>query len=167
MPPDHLFSGSALNLGPHTSRWEINKFENCWYKSVRILEVLELLFQQFMNLSSSQRDMSDPILGDLSNNGWSGDTKMFPKLSDLFPCIVTYIVYDFNHMRLLPIKLLKALPILSDYNSVICMLFTPFTCELYRGIEKWGPNLSQEGQLELNLAAHLHMFSPRRSLEPL
>ncbi len=27
-----------------------------------------LLFQQFLNLSSSQRDMSGPILGDLSNN---------------------------------------------------------------------------------------------------
>ncbi len=63
---------SALNLGPLISRWEINKFENCWYKSVRILEVLKLLFQQFLNLSSSQRDMSGTILGDLSNNRWSG-----------------------------------------------------------------------------------------------
>ncbi len=64
---------SAPNLGPHTSRLEINKFENCWYKSVRILEVLKLLYQQFLNLSSSQRDMSGPLLGDLSNirsSGW-------------------------------------------------------------------------------------------------
>jgi hypothetical protein len=37
-------------------------------ESVRILEVLKLLFQQILNLSSSQRDMSGPILGDLSNN---------------------------------------------------------------------------------------------------
>jgi hypothetical protein len=41
-------------------------------KSVRILEVLKLLFQQFLNLSSSQRDMSGPIIGDLSNNRISG-----------------------------------------------------------------------------------------------
>jgi hypothetical protein len=70
--PDHLFLDSAPNIGPLISRWEINKFENCRYKSVGILEVLKLLFQQFLNLSSSQRDMSGPILGDLSNNRWSG-----------------------------------------------------------------------------------------------
>jgi hypothetical protein len=58
------------NLGPLISRWEINKFENWWYRSVRILEVLKLVFQQFLNLSSSQRDMSGPILGALSNNRW-------------------------------------------------------------------------------------------------
>ncbi len=39
---------------------------------VKILEVLKLLFQQFLNLSISQRDMSGPILEDLSNNRWSG-----------------------------------------------------------------------------------------------
>jgi hypothetical protein len=33
LPPDHLLLDSAPNLGPLTSRWEINKFENCWYKS--------------------------------------------------------------------------------------------------------------------------------------
>ncbi len=55
-------------VGPLIPRWEINKFENCWYKSVRILEFLKLLFHQFLNLSSSQRDMSGPILGTLSNN---------------------------------------------------------------------------------------------------
>ncbi len=72
LPPDHLLLDSVPNLGPLISRWEINKFENCWYESVRILEVLKLLFQQFLNLSSSQRDLSGPILGDLSNNRWSG-----------------------------------------------------------------------------------------------
>jgi hypothetical protein len=41
--PDHLLWDSAPNLGPLISRWEINKFENCLYKSVRILEVLKLL----------------------------------------------------------------------------------------------------------------------------
>ncbi len=69
--PDHLLLDSAPDLGPLIARWEVNKFENCWYKSVRIL-VLQILFQQFLNLSSSQRDMSGPILGDLSNNRWSG-----------------------------------------------------------------------------------------------
>ncbi len=68
VPSDHLLLESAPNLGPLISRWEINKFENCRYKCVRILEVLKRLFQQFLNLSSSQRDMSGPTLGDLSNN---------------------------------------------------------------------------------------------------
>jgi hypothetical protein len=72
VPPDHQLLDSGPNFGPFISRWEINKFENCWYKSVRILGVLKLLFQQLLNLSSSQRDMSGPILGVLSNNRWSG-----------------------------------------------------------------------------------------------
>ncbi len=72
--PDNLLLDSVPNLGPLISRWEINEFENCWYKSVRILEVLKFLFQQFLNLSSSQRDMSGPILGALSNNRWSWGT---------------------------------------------------------------------------------------------
>ncbi len=63
LPPNHLFLDSAPNLGPLISSWEINKLENCWYKSVRILEVLKLLFQQFLNMLSSQRDMNGPILG--------------------------------------------------------------------------------------------------------
>ncbi len=49
---------------------KLKQFENCWFKRVRILEVLKLLFQQFLNLSSSQRDMSGPILRNLSNNRW-------------------------------------------------------------------------------------------------
>ncbi len=40
-PLGHLLLDSAApNLGPLTTRWEIKKFENWWYKSVRILEVL-------------------------------------------------------------------------------------------------------------------------------
>ncbi len=70
--PDHLLLDSAPNLAPLISRWEINKFKNCWYKSVRILEVLKIFFQQFLNLSSFQRGMSGPISGDLSNNRWLG-----------------------------------------------------------------------------------------------
>jgi hypothetical protein len=72
--PDHLLLDSAPNLGPLISRWEIKNFENCWNKSVRILEVLKLLFQQVLNLSSSQQDMSGPILGNLSKNRWSVGT---------------------------------------------------------------------------------------------
>jgi hypothetical protein len=60
VPPEHLILDSAPNLGPLISRWEINKFENRCYKSIRILEVLKLLFQQFLRLSS-QRDMNGPI----------------------------------------------------------------------------------------------------------
>jgi hypothetical protein len=78
-PSDHLLlpsimlnHDSALNHGPLISRWENNKFENCWYKTVRILEALRLLVQWFLNLSSSQRDLSGSLLGDLSNNRWSG-----------------------------------------------------------------------------------------------
>ncbi len=71
LPLDHLLLDSAPNLGPLISHWEINKFENCWYKSARILEVLQLLFRQFLNLWNSQWDMSGPILGALSNNRWS------------------------------------------------------------------------------------------------
>jgi hypothetical protein len=32
LPPDHLLFDSAPNFGPLISRWEMNKFENCWYK---------------------------------------------------------------------------------------------------------------------------------------
>ncbi len=75
VPPGHLLLDSAPNLGPLISCWEINKFENCWYKCARILEVLKLLFhQQFFNLPSPRRDMSGPILGELSNNWWAGGT---------------------------------------------------------------------------------------------
>ncbi len=69
--PDHLLLDNAPDLGPLISCGKIKKFENCWYKSVRILEVLKLSFQQFLHLWSSQRDMSGPKLGALSNNRWS------------------------------------------------------------------------------------------------
>jgi hypothetical protein len=36
---------------------------------VRTSEVLKLLFQQFLKFSSSQQNMSGPILEDLSNDG--------------------------------------------------------------------------------------------------
>jgi hypothetical protein len=74
VPPDHLLLDSVPNLGPLISCWEINKFKNLWNRNVRILEVSKLLFQQFLNLPSSQEDMSGPILGALCNNRWSGGT---------------------------------------------------------------------------------------------
>jgi hypothetical protein len=82
LPPDHLLLDSAPNLIPLMCRWEINKFKHFWqYKSVRILEVLKLLFQQFLDLSSSQRDVSGPILGDLSNSRWSGSSSRYNMFS--------------------------------------------------------------------------------------
>jgi hypothetical protein len=47
-------------------------FKNRWYKSVRILEVLKLLFKQFLKLSSFHQDRSVPRLEDLSNNSMLG-----------------------------------------------------------------------------------------------
>jgi hypothetical protein len=91
LPYDHLLLDSVPNLGPLISCWEIKQFENCWYKSVRILEVLKLLFQQFLNWSSSQWDVSGPILGDLSNNRWSRGSflcRILPRL--VSSCKVEY-----------------------------------------------------------------------------
>ncbi len=63
VPSDHLVLDSAPNLGPLISRWEINKFKNCWYKSVRILEeaFVSAIFE-FVKVPI----MSGPILGDLA-----------------------------------------------------------------------------------------------------
>jgi hypothetical protein len=101
LPPDHLLLDCAPNLGPLISRWKINKFENCWYKIVRILEVLKLLFQQFLNLSSSQRDMGATILGDLSNNRWSG---AFLAIHDTWDSLlafkrVIHVFYDVKQLK--------------------------------------------------------------------
>ncbi len=72
LTPDHLFLDSAPNIGPLISCWELNKFKNCWSISFRTSEILTLLYQQFLNLLISQRNMSGPRLGALSNNRWSG-----------------------------------------------------------------------------------------------
>jgi hypothetical protein len=72
LPPDHLLLDSAPNIGPLISRWELDIFKNCWNKSFRTFEILTLLYQRFSNLLISQRDMSGPRLGALSNNRWSG-----------------------------------------------------------------------------------------------
>jgi hypothetical protein len=82
---------------------EINKFENCWYKSVRILEVLKLLFPQFLNLSSSQRDMSGPRFGDLSNDRWSGGTGSFSQgISYPLECVLGILTW--NNITLLIVR---------------------------------------------------------------
>ncbi len=74
LPPDHLLLDSAPNLGKLISRWELDKFKNCWNKSFRTSNILTFLYQQFSNLLHSQKDMSGPRLGALSNNMWSGGT---------------------------------------------------------------------------------------------
>jgi hypothetical protein len=72
--PDHLLLDRSPNIGRLIFRWELDKFKNCWNKSFRTSKTLTLLYQQFSNLLISQRDMSDPRLGALSHNRWSGDT---------------------------------------------------------------------------------------------
>jgi hypothetical protein len=72
---DHYFCYPPITYYwtvPLISRWELDKFKNCWNKSFRISRILTLLYQQFSNLSFSPRDMSGPRLGALSNNKWSG-----------------------------------------------------------------------------------------------
>ncbi len=72
IPHDHLLLDSVLNIGPLISSWELDKFKNCWNKSFRTSKILTLLYQQLSNSLISQRDMSGPRLGALSNNRWSG-----------------------------------------------------------------------------------------------
>jgi hypothetical protein len=43
-PITYYWTVRAPNLGPLISRWKINKFENCWFKSVRISEVYTKAF---------------------------------------------------------------------------------------------------------------------------
>jgi hypothetical protein len=69
--PDHLLLDRSSNIGPPISRWELDKLKNCWNKSFRTSKILKLMYQQFLNLFISQRDISGPRLGALSNNRWS------------------------------------------------------------------------------------------------
>jgi hypothetical protein len=77
VPPDHLILDRSPNIGPPISRWELDKFKNCWNKSFKTSKILTLLYQQSSNLLISQRDMSGPRLGALSNNMWSRGTDLF------------------------------------------------------------------------------------------
>jgi hypothetical protein len=76
--PDHILLDSVPNIGPLIPRWELEKFQNCWNKSFRTFKILTLLCQQFLNLLISQRGMSGPRLGALSNNRWWGYLSIFP-----------------------------------------------------------------------------------------
>ncbi len=64
--PDHLLLDESPNIGPLISRWELDKFKNCWNKSFITSKILTLLYQQLSNLLISQRDVSGPKLGALS-----------------------------------------------------------------------------------------------------
>jgi hypothetical protein len=72
VPLDHLLLDRFSNIGQLMSRWELDKFKNCWNKSFRTSKILTLLYQQFSNLLIFQRDMSGPRSGALSNNRWLG-----------------------------------------------------------------------------------------------
>ncbi len=74
VPQFQLLFDRYPNIGPLISRWELDKLKNCWNKSFRTSKILIILYQQFSNLFISQRDMSGPRLGALSNKRWSGDT---------------------------------------------------------------------------------------------
>ncbi len=73
VPSDHLLLERSPNIGPLISRC-IDKYKNCWNKSFRTSKILTLLYQQFSDSLISQRDMSGPRLGALSNNRWLGGT---------------------------------------------------------------------------------------------
>ncbi len=77
IPHDHLLLDSAPNIGPLITCWELDKCKNCRNKSFRTSRILILLYQQFLNLLISQRYMSGPRLGALSNNRWSRGTIKF------------------------------------------------------------------------------------------
>ncbi len=82
--PDHLLLDRSPNIEPLISRWELDKFKNCWNTSFRTSKIQTLLYQEFLNLLISQRDMSGPRLGALSNNRWSGSSTLPKTLSNIF-----------------------------------------------------------------------------------
>ncbi len=81
--PGHLLLDRSPNIGPLISRWELDKFYNCWNKSFRTAKILTLLYQQSSNLLISQRDMSGPRIGALSTNRWSGGNAQSKRLRTL------------------------------------------------------------------------------------
>jgi hypothetical protein len=78
--PDSLLLDRSPNIGPLISRWELDKFKNCWNNSFRTSKILTLLYQQFSNLLIFQRDKSGLRLGALSNDWWSRGKKVGTKL---------------------------------------------------------------------------------------
>jgi hypothetical protein len=61
--PDNLLLDRCPNIGPLISRWERDKFKNCWNKSFTTSKILTLLYQQFSNLLISHRDEWSKISG--------------------------------------------------------------------------------------------------------
>jgi hypothetical protein len=47
VPHGHLLWDRTPNIEPLISRWELDKFKNCWNKSFRTSKILTLLYQQF------------------------------------------------------------------------------------------------------------------------
>jgi hypothetical protein len=74
--PDHVLLDRSPNIGLLISRWELDKFKNCWNKSFRTSKIRTLLYQQFSNLLISQQDTSGPRLGALFNNRWLGGSML-------------------------------------------------------------------------------------------
>ncbi len=101
--PDHLLLDSVPNIGPLISCWELEKFKNCWNKiSIRTSKSLTLLYQQFSNLLISQRDISGPRLGALSNNRWSGgnpEDKGIAGRNGILPRLLLLRCPDFFFLR--------------------------------------------------------------------
>jgi hypothetical protein len=48
--PNHLILDRCPYIGPLISRWELDKFKNCWNKSFRTSKIMTLLYQKFLNL---------------------------------------------------------------------------------------------------------------------
>jgi hypothetical protein len=90
VPHDHLSLDRSPNIGPLISRWELDKFRNCWNKTFRTSKILMLLCQQFLNLLISQQDMSGPRLGALSNNRWLGG-RIFVQI-DRYMILVGFLI---------------------------------------------------------------------------
>ncbi len=101
VPPDHLLLDRSPNIEPLISRWELDKFKNCWNKSFRTSRILTLLYQQFSNLLISQRDMGGPRLGALSNDRWSRVG------SWLYRKLVTYITFPMGCHRRVEVGRMK------------------------------------------------------------
>ncbi len=75
IPRDHLLLDRSPHIGLLISRWELDKFKNCWNEGFWTSKILTLLYQQFSNLLISQWGSSGPRLGALSNNRWSGGSE--------------------------------------------------------------------------------------------
>ncbi len=104
LPHDHLLLDSAPVFGPLILRWELDKSESCWNKSFRTSKILTLLYQQVSNLLSSQRDISGPRLGALSNDRWLGVYNSYIVSSSVLISLVLVEVID----HLIELFILKA-----------------------------------------------------------